>query len=110
MLPSTKRLSRDSFNLLVSSKDTKVVFNNLGTLKYKKAPNNKASVVISSKHEKLAVVRNKTKRYIYSLFSEVFKNLPEGNEYILYTTKNISKLEKEEIKGLFYELIKKTTK
>lgn len=110
MLPSQKRLSRSDFKEFVDSANSSVVFNNLGTLKYKKSISNKASIVISSKNEKLAVKRNKLRRRIYVLFQVFFKNTTEPGQYILYTSKKTSNLSFDEIKGLFYDLIKKTTK
>jgi ribonuclease P protein component len=110
MLPSKKRLSRSSFTLFLASKDLKTVFNNLGTLKYKKSLINKASVVISSKHEKRAVYRNKLRRRLYVLFSDYFKGASDQNQYILYVSKQAPILSFQDIKTLFYELLKKTTK
>ncbi len=117
MLPSQKRLSRNDFNLFLASKEIKTVFNQLGTLKYKKSPKNKthavsgqASIVISSKHEKRAVYRNKLKRRLYSLLNTYFKAVSDQNEYILYVSKQAPTLDYQELKTLFHELLKKTTK
>jgi ribonuclease P protein component len=110
MLPSKKRLSRPDFDNFLVSKDIKVVFNNLGTLKYKKSIQNQASVVISSKYEKRAVYRNKLRRRLYSLFGVIFKNPNKPKQYVLYISKQAPILDFEILKDKFYELIKKTTK
>lgn len=110
MLPSKKRLSRDLFTLFLSSKDIKTIFNNLGTLKYKKSNENRASIIISSKNEKRAVYRNKLRRRLYSLFADYFKKSDHSNHYILYTSKQSINMSLEEIKNLFNELLKKITK
>lgn len=110
MLPSKKRLSRRSFDSFVASKDAKTVFNNLGTLKYKKADQNQASVVISSKNEKRAVYRNKLKRRIYNIFKEHFLENGDKNQYVLYTAKKASLFSYGELRVLLNELFKKITK
>ena len=110
MLPSQKRLSRSHFTEFLASKEIKTVFNALGTLKYRKSLINKTSIVISSKHEKRAVYRNKVRRRLYSLFSAHFKANNDQNQYILYVSKQAPSFGHLETKTLFYELIKKTTK
>ncbi len=110
MLPSRKRLSRLEFTQFLASKDVKVVFNPLGTLKYKKSLISQASVVISSKHEKRAVYRNKLRRRIYSIFEAYFKDNNDQNQYILYISKQAPSFEYSQIKAFLYELLKKTTK
>lgn len=110
MLPSKKRLSRSQFDNFVSSKEQRTVFNTLGTLKYKDSEENKASVVISSKIEKRAVYRNKTRRYIYTLFADYFKNSKKPTSFIFYVSKNIKTLKKEDIKLLLNELLNKASK
>lgn len=111
MLPSTKRLSRSYFTTFLDSSGLKTVFNTLGTLKYKEAPHQKVSVVISSKHEKRAVFRNKLRRRLYTLFRQGIK-VPNSHslECVLYTSKQAPKLDYGQIKTLFNELIDKTTK
>lgn len=110
MLPSKKRLSRAQFGVFLKNKDTKTVFNKLGTLKYQKSSQNRASVVISSKQQKSAVKRNTLKRRLYSLFEEYFKKSKDLNNYILYTSKQSQELNFGEIKELFYAFFKKNTK
>lgn len=110
MLPSTKRLSRYIFTAFLASPGIKTVFNPLGTLKYKEGSGFRASVVISSKYEKRAVSRNKLRRRLYSLFEQYIKDFGGTSEYILYTSKQAPKLDYTQIKVLFNELLKKTTK
>ena len=110
MLPSKKRLSRSEIKVFLEKKTIKKVFNSLGTIKYNNSQENKACVVISSKSEKLAYKRNKLKRIIYNLFSEFFKNSQENKEYMFFASKTATKISFEELKTLFYELYKKTTK
>jgi ribonuclease P protein component len=110
MLPSKQRLSRIDFTSLLSSKDLKVVFNNIGTLKYQEGPYLKVSVVISSKIEKRAVYRNKLRRRLYTLFGDYFKDVPGGGGYILYVSKNSPNMTMLELRSLIYELLEKATK
>lgn len=86
------------------------MFNALGTLKYKESPYSRVAVVISSKHEKRAVSRNKLRRRLYSLFSQNIKGSGVTVEYIFYTSKQAPRLEYNQIKALFNELLSKTTK
>lgn len=110
MLPSQKRLSRSQFTQFLVSKDIKTVFNNIGTLKYQKSLTSQASIVISAKHEKRAVYRNKLRRRLYGIFHEYFKTDNSPNQYILYISKHAPTLEYTELKNLLYELFKKITK
>ena len=110
MLPSKKRLSRSLFTTFLTSSGVKTVFNTLGTLKYRESSSPKVSVVISSKHEKRAVFRNKLRRHLYTLFRQDTGGFGGTREYILYTAKQAPKLEYDQIKVLFNELLKKTTK
>jgi ribonuclease P protein component len=105
MLPSKKRLSRIQFEAFSSSREQKVVFNRLGTLKYIENTKQLCSVVVSSKHEKRAVVRNKLRRRIYSLFE--LSNLPYT--IVLYASKQSYTMQYDEIKKLFDDLIKKVS-
>jgi ribonuclease P protein component len=106
MLPSKKRLSRIQFEAFASFKEQKVVFNRLGTLKYKESNEMLCSVVTSSKHEKRAVVRNKLRRRIYFLFGQN----PLSLVMVLYVSKQSYTMEYSDIKILFHELIQKIQK
>ena len=110
MLPSNKRLSRPLFTSFLANKEIKTVFNNLGTLKYLSSEENRVTIIISSKTEKRAVYRNKTKRRIYCLFRDIFSNGDQPRYYALYLSKKSITLSVEEIRFLLYELIKKITK
>jgi ribonuclease P protein component len=109
MLPSKQRLSRLEFNDFLAQKGVSVVFNSLGTLKFIKTPENKASVVISSKNEKKAVLRNKLKRRVYKVFSGCFTRL-SGYQFVLYASKQATKMDYKQVNELLDELIKKATK
>jgi ribonuclease P protein component len=105
MLPSQKRLSRLEFDQFLK-KDHQVVFNRLGTLKYQGEKGLKVSIVTSSKHEKSAVLRNKLRRRLYSLF-----RLHSPSLYgVFYVSKHAYTMEYNEIKDLYNDLLKKTTK
>lgn len=110
MLPSKKRLSRPSFSSFLGSRDLKNTFNQLGTLKYKKSPENQVSIVISSKVEKRAVYRNRLKRRIYNIFNDYFRSTQDSNQFVLYVSKQASLLDYENIKTSLNELFKKITK
>lgn len=107
MLPKTERLSRAQFSEILENKGFLTVYNRLGTLKYLPSGAKSAlSVVTSSKHEKKAVIRNKLRRRIYSLFGKE-KRAIRG---IFYTAKGSYALGYPEIQTLFNELLKKTAK
>jgi ribonuclease P protein component len=108
MLPSKQRLSRTDFTAFVAQKDVRSVYNQLGTLKYRKNPVYQVSIVISSKHEKRAIYRNTLKRRLYSLFRLHTKNSLTNGQYVLYCSKQASKLPYSDVKALFDELLKKT--
>ncbi len=110
MLPSKQRLSRKEFEGFLAQRGLNTVFNNLGTLKYKKGSKTAFSVVISSKHQKLAVLRNKLRRRLYVLFKDHLTTTNDSYIAVLYCSKQSTKLDIKEIKDLFYELFKKTTK
>ena len=109
MLPSKKRLNRPLFERFLSFPQKKTVFNNIGTLKYKKSENSRFSVVISSKVEKRAVFRNQLKRRIYSILSLFIKENDTNVEGVFYMSKNAVSLNFSELKKSVYELLKKTT-
>lgn len=106
MLPSYARLSRSEFENILKNKDILVVYNKLGTLKYLKSSSKKVAVVTSSKHSKSAVVRNKARRRIYTLFGQV-QNPIQG---VVYVAKSSYTLSFDETKQLFLDLIAKTAK
>jgi ribonuclease P protein component len=105
MLASKERFSRSEFTTFLSNKDFLVVYNQLGTLKYLKTTPQKLSVVTGSKHQKKAVLRNKLRRRIYTLFRGTI-----NIQGILYTSKTASVLEYDDIVRLFHELLVKAQK
>ncbi len=102
MLPSKKRLTREQFNIVITSSTIKTVYNRLGTLKYLPTKGG-ISVVTSGKNEKSAVIRNKLRRRIYTLFAE--NTTLSG---VLYVSKQSYRYSFEEIKSLYDDLFKKT--
>lgn len=85
MLPSVQRLSRATITTLLTE-PLKVAYNPIGTLKYTKSKNLYFSVVISRKHLKTAVLRNKLRRRIYSILSRENTQKPLFLKGILYTS------------------------
>ncbi len=106
MTAAAKRLSRREFTNILENKDILVVYNKLGTLKYLPSAQKAISIVTSSKHEKKAVVRNKLRRRVYTLFHTSPINICG----VLYTSKLSFTLSYTEVQSLFYELLKKTQK
>jgi RNase P protein component len=101
MLPSHLRLRRNIFNDF-QKKDPKMVFNRLGTFKY--VPFGQGfSVVTSSKQEKKAVLRNKLRRRVYSLFQSSKPDLTG----VLFVSKHAYSMDFDEIKKLFNDLLSK---
>ena len=107
MLPSSQRLSRQQVAALLANPELKVVFNRIGTLKY--TLSNKAlTVVTGSKQQKKAVLRNKVRRQIYSVFAAY--QLKKPITAIFYVSKQIYDLSFPEIKDLFHALLSKIEK
>ena len=106
MLPSQERLSRSQFTDFLTNKGILVVYNKLGTLKYLSSSTKALSVVTSSKHQKKAVLRNKLRRRVYTLFGTKTLQI----QGILYTAKTSYVLTYSEIKTLFNELLIKAQK
>ena len=108
MLARAQKLDRAQFTTLKDNKETRTVYNTLGTLYYLQNPQNKGfSVVISGKAVKLAVQRNKIRRRIYSIIRNQKDLQIRG---ILYTSKNIGTFSHEEINTHIQNLIAKMHK
>ncbi|MEO5646295.1 MAG: ribonuclease P protein component [Candidatus Paceibacterota bacterium] len=106
MLPSVKRLSRNNVNSLLLHSGLKVVFNRLGTLKYVNSLENAAfTVVTGAKNQKKAVLRNKVRRQLYTLFN---KNKDISFIGILYVSKQVYDMSYMELKTNLDALVKKT--
>jgi len=106
-MPSAKRISREDFTALLKN-PYKTVFNALGTLKYVKNSTEDLiqkgfSVVVSSKHEKKAVSRNKLRRRLRATFDQS----PVSVTAIFYVSKQSYTMEYSEIKTIFNELLNK---
>ena len=106
MLPSKQRLSRVEFQKILTNKGIFVIFNKLGTLKYIPSSKPACSVVTSSKGEKRAVVRNKLRRRIYSIFGAQNPAI----QGILYVSKQSYGMDYQEIRTLFNDLLTKAQK
>ena len=106
MLPSKQRLTRQQFTNILKNPEIKVVFNAVGTLKYIKDKElSSLCVVTGSKQQKKAVLRNKARRRIYTLFSKnPYKISISG---ILYVSKQSYDMSHEQIKDRFYALLSK---
>ena len=108
MLPSTTRLSRSQVTSLLIHTDVKVVFNRLGTLKYVNSLENKGfTVVTGSKNQKKAVLRNKVRRQLYTLFN---KNKDISLQGILYVSKQVYDMSYTELDQNLNALLQKTQK
>ncbi len=107
MLPSTKRLTRRQVSSLLETPGLKVVFNRLGTLKYIKTTQDKTAftVVTGSKHQKRAVLRNKIRRQLYTLFDKNEKIAFIG---ILYVSKQVYDMSYIELKTNLDALVQKS--
>lgn len=112
MLPSSERLTRAQCSLLLIDPQIRVVFNRIGTLKYRYNTTNKGlSVVTGSKQQKSAVRRNTIRRQLYAIFTEYYKNtarVPVTG--MLYVSKQVYDLSFEELRSLFNDLMAKTQK
>ena len=118
MLPSSQRLSRQQVTALLSNPDIQVVFNRTGTLKYCIAPKQseggltQITIVTGSKQQKKAVLRNKARRRLYSIFDLYQKEYPTASPIsgIVYISKHVYDMSYQEIKDTFYALLSKIKK
>lgn len=109
MLPSNARLTRAQHAETLADAEIRTVFNKIGTLKFTKNLYNKGfSVVLSKKHEKSAVKRNKIKRQIYTLIRTL--HTPISFTGTLYLSKNAYIMEFEQLKNYLNDLLAKTQK
>jgi len=104
MLPSKKRLKRKDF--LDFPRNTPQVYNELGTLKYTPSSSFGASVITSSKHEKLAVKRNLLRRRIYAILGESPVSSKNIN-LVVYTTKKSYTYSYNELKTILSTLLER---
>jgi ribonuclease P protein component len=104
MLPSTERLTRLQFPLVLTHPSLKTVYNTLGTLKYVLAEHRKCAVIISSKHEKSAVTRNKLRRRIYTQMTQF------PGSAVFYASKQSYTMDYQQIERLWHELLTKVQK
>jgi ribonuclease P protein component len=108
MLPSHTRLSRSQVTNLLLNNNLRVVFNRIGTLKYViSLENNGFTVVTGSKHQKKAVLRNKVRRQLYTLFKQ-YKGI--SAEAILYVSKQVYDMTYIELQQNLYALLEKAQK
>jgi ribonuclease P protein component len=112
-MPFSQRLSRSEVTFLLNNPEIKVIFNRLGTLKYLDKPSTSSlkiglTVVTGSKNQKKAVLRNKIRRQIYSLFrTYINKNKDISVVGILYVSKQVYMLSFNETSSLFEALMNK---
>lgn len=104
MLSKKERFTKEQFSALLSQEGVLVVYNELGTLKYKKG-NPRFAVVTSGKNEKRAPLRNKVRRRLYTLFSQE----KPGFSGILYVSKKSYGFSFEQTKRAVQELFKKAS-
>ncbi len=108
MLPSSQRLSRKQINDFLKNKDIKVVFNKIGTFKYYGTPTSALTVITGSKQQKKAVLRNKLRRQLYTLFGKQTLKVPISA--MLYVSKQAYDMSYADLKQYLYELLQKITK
>ncbi len=111
MLPSATRLSRTQVTNLLLNKHLKVVFNRLGTLKYViSSKNNGFTVVTGSKQQKKAVLRNKVRRQLYTLFGKyTLKNKDIFITGVLYISKQVYGMSYSELEQNLNVLLEKAS-
>lgn len=106
MLPKQNHLSRVLWSTLKDAKGSRSAFNTLGTLKYYPKTTTHLSVVVSSKHEKTAVSRNRLKRRINNIFLKNYKGIV--GIFIVFPSKQAYNLSYEDVKqhteALFHKI------
>ena len=90
-----------------------MVFSSLGTLKYTKNTTNKGlSVITGSKQQKKAVLRNKLRRQLYTIFRNYYNN-PVNTPLVVgmfYVSKHSYGMSFEELNIQFCALLTKAQK
>ncbi len=102
MLSRNNRFSTSELKGFLENKTLQNSYNQLGTIKYKKE-GKRIAIVTNSKHEKLAIKRNKTRRILYTLFREV--DLPISA--VFYVSKQAYRYDFKKTQELFNEIVKK---
>ncbi len=105
MIPAAERMNRASFKRFTES-NPRSVYNKSGTFKFGKSKKPLLSIVVSSKHEKKAVIRNRTKRRFYRALSEVMKDQP-SIQGVIFVSKLAYSFSYEEIRDFVFELFRK---
>ena len=111
-MPTNARLTRAQCSTLLKTPSLRVVFNSLGTIKFIKNTDNKGiSVIISSKLIKKAVIRNKMRRRLYTIFCNFYKNKDiQPISGMIYVSRHSVLMSFEELERNFNDLLKKTQK
>ena len=104
MLPSSQRLSRQQISEFLINKGVKTVFNQLGTLKYLPSTTKAFTVITGSKNQKSAVLRNRLRRQLYTMFSRSEKTPILG---MLYVSKQVYSMSYSDLKQYLYDLLEK---
>lgn len=104
MLPKSKRIPRELFKNLLNSRK----YLNSPHLILRIGPSERVGVAVSvsKKVSKKAVVRNRTRRRIYSAISPLIPDL-DNNLYLVVAKPGADKLKGEALKSELAELIKK---
>jgi ribonuclease P protein component len=87
MISKKKRFTRAEFAAFSAQKTLKQAYNRLGTVKFHTAETFKLAVVTSGKHQKSAVIRNKLRRRVYTIFGRAAENGALPYAIILYASK-----------------------
>jgi len=108
MLPKRNRISRLLFKKIGGRKEVfhsthfslVVVNNNLEEARF--------ACVISSKAIKLAVLRNKVRRFVYASFLEHLEFIKKKRLYVLHVKKNTKEINREQVEKEIFLLLKKS--
>ncbi len=100
MLPKKERISRTLWETYKKQKPYKTTQNQFGSLKYYKSNQIHVGVVVSGKHEKSAVLRNKLRRRVYGVAPHI------NGVFMFYPKKEAYTLPFTHIKTLINELYK----
>lgn len=103
----SRRFTRTELSQFLTKTQKKAIVNSLGTLKYRRT-NKKPffGVITSSAHQKKAVLRNRLKRRIRSIFSKKERTI----DAVVYVAKKAYSFSYEEIQNFLEELIALTAK
>ncbi len=99
MISSSKKINSEEFKKFFNKGERKISeFFRISIIKQKDKAKSKYSVILSKKKIKTAVLRNKNKRIIYEIISQIYPQFLNNKYTFILLNKDISKINKDLLK------------